>query len=143
MREEQAIKVSAIHHVSVPVKNLECSKDFYGGVLGLIELERPPSDSRGAWYRVGEHQLHLIEDDNSTFREGKKVDDQDVHFALEVNSYRETKRLLHTEGFHPEAENELKRTIEKPEDMTDWSRLFIMDPDRNVIELNAEHLVRD
>ena len=137
MREEQAIKVSAIHHVSLPVTSQERSKEFYGTLLGLTEIERPPSDNRGAWYRVGEHQLHLIEDANSTFREGKEVDDQDVHFALEVNSYGETKQLLHAEGFDLEAEEELKRIIERPKDVTGRSRIFVMDPDRNVVELRA------
>lgn len=109
----------------------------------MTEIERPPSHNRGARYRVGKHQLHLSEDDSSTFREGKEVDDQDIHFALKVDSYIETRRILRSKGFCPEAEDEIKRTIEKPEDMTGWSRLFVMDPDRNVIELNAEQLGTD
>ena len=132
-----AIKVNAIHHVSVPVKDLERSREFYGTILGLTEIERPLSDNRGAWYRVGDHQLHLIEDDNSTFREGKEVDTQDIHFALDISSYRETRQLLHSKGFHPEADDELKRTIENPEGTAGWPQIYIIDPDRNVIELNA------
>jgi hypothetical protein len=111
--------------------------------LGLTEIERPPSDNRGAWYRVGEHQLHLIEDDNSTFRENKGLNDQDIHFALRINSYHEAKRHLSAKGFHPEADDELKRTVEESEGMAGWSRFFVMDPDRNVIELNAGQLGTD
>jgi len=129
------LKAVAIHHVSIPVTSLERSKDFYGAVLGLTEIERPPSDNRGAWYRVGEHQIHLIEGGDPTFRAGKGVDDQDAHVAIRVGNYSETKRLLHSAGFHPEASDELKRTIEIPAGTVGWSRCFIMDPDRNVIEL--------
>ena len=136
----ETIKVDAIHHVSVPVTDLERSKEFYRTVLGLTEIERPPSDNRGAWYRVGEHQLHLIEDASSTFREDKALDDQDIHFALWINGYHEAKRHLHAKGFYPEADDELKRTLEKSEGTAGWSRLFVMDPDRNIIELNAGQL---
>ena len=62
----ETIKIDAIHHVSLPVTDLERSREFYGTVLRLPEIERPPSDNRGAWYQVGEQQLHLIEDDSAT-----------------------------------------------------------------------------
>lgn len=132
------MRAEAIHHVSIPVTDLESSKEFYGTVLGLTEIERPSSGNRGAWYRVGEHQIHLIEGYDPTFRVGKQIDDQDVHFAVRVNRYDDTKRLLHAAGFHPEASDELKRMIEIPAGAVGWSRCFIMDPDRNVIELIAQ-----
>lgn len=134
------MEIDTIHHVSLPVTDLERSKAFYGGILGLKEIERPPSDSPGAWYQLGDRQLHLIANDNSTFREGKRVDSQDIHFALRVNSYHETRTYLRSKGFHPETDDELKRTTECPRSTTGWPQLFIMDPDRNVIELNAERL---
>jgi hypothetical protein len=107
-------------------------------VLGLTEIERPQSDSPGAWYRLGKGQLHLIAGDNPTFREGKEVDSQDIHVALRVNSYREVREFLHSKGFDPEAEDEFKKVTESPRDISNWPRLHIMDPDRNVIELIAE-----
>ncbi len=139
-RSETIFKTNVIHHVSLPVTELERSKEFYGEVLGLVEIERPPSDSPGAWYRVGDGQLHLIVSDSSTFREGKAVDPQDIHVALRVPSYSETRRFLHSKGFHPEADDEVKKTIENPRGTAGWPQLYIMDPDRNVIELNAEQL---
>jgi catechol 2,3-dioxygenase-like lactoylglutathione lyase family enzyme len=132
------LKAEAIHHVSIPVTTLERSKEFYGTVLGLTEIERPPSQNRGAWYRLGEHQIHLIEGEDPTFRVGKGIDDQDVHVAIRVSSYSETKRLLHKSGFHPKANDDHKRTIEIPRGDVCWSRCFVMDPDGNVIELMAE-----
>jgi len=133
-------KIETIHHVSLPVTDLERSKKFYSEILGLNEIDRPPFDFPGAWYQVGDRQLHLIVHDNSTFRADKIVDSRDIHFALRVTSYRETRDFLHSKGFHPEANDEFKKMKESPHSTAGWPQLYIMDPDRNVIELNAEQL---
>ena len=130
-------KIESIHHVSIPVTDLERSKRFYQEILGLSEIERPIFNFPGAWYQLGDRQLHLIVHDNSTFREGKAVDSRDLHFAIRVNSYRETREYLRSKGFHPEAEDEFKKMKESPYSTAGWPQLYIMDPDRNVIELNA------
>jgi glyoxylase I family protein len=137
------MEIHTIHHVSIPVTDLERSRAFYGDVLGLNEIQRPPSDTPGAWYQLGDRELHLIAGSHATFREGKVVDDQDIHFALRVSSYRETRRFLLSKGFHPETDEELKRMKESPGGAGGWPRLHIMDPDGNVIELNAEQLDGD
>ncbi len=137
------MEIDTIHHVSLPVANLERAREFYGGLLGLNELERPSSDSPGAWYQLGDRQLHLIANEDSTFRDGKQVDDRDVHFAVRVASYNETRRFLLSKGFHPEADDEFKKMKESPGVTSGSPRLHIMDPDRNLIELNAERLDGD
>jgi len=134
------LKIETIHHVSIPVADLERSKRFYGEVLGLEEIDRPPFDFPGAWYQLGDRQLHLIVHDRSTFREGKPVDSRDIHLAVRVPSYRETREVLGSKGFHPEADDEFRRMKESPKSTAGWPQLYIMDPDRNVIELNAEQL---
>lgn len=134
------LKIETIHHVALPVTDLERSKRFFSDVLGLREIRRPPFDFPGAWYQLGDRQLHLIVHDMSTFREGKPVDSHDIHFAVRVNSYRETREFLRSKGFDPEAEDEFRRMKESPRSTAGWPQLYIMDPDRNVIELNAEHL---
>ncbi len=132
--------IESIHHVSLLIADLERSKHFYHEVLRLIEINRPPFDFPGAWYQLGDRQLHLIEHNNSTFREKKTVDSPDIHFAIRVNSYQETREFLRSKGFHPEAEDEFKKMKEDPHSTVGWPQLSIMDPDRNVIELNAEQL---
>jgi len=130
--------IESIHHISIPVTDLERSRHFYAEILGLNELERPSFDVPGAWYQLGEQQLHLIVHDKSTFREGKPVDPADIHLAIRVRSYHETKKFLHSKGFDADAQDDFKRIIEMPNSIAGWLQLYIMDPDRNVIELNAE-----
>ena len=132
--------IESLHHVSIPVADLERSKQFYHEVLGLTEIERPPFDFPGAWYQLGDRQLHLIVHDKSTFRQGKAADSRDIHFAIRVNSYRKTREYLRSKGFHPETTDEFKKMKESPHSTAGWPQLYIMDPDRNVIELNAEQL---
>ena len=132
--------IESLHHVSIPVADLERAKQFYEKILGLTEITRPPFDFPGAWYQLGDRQLHLIVHNESTFREKKPVDSRDIHFAIRINSYRETRDFLHSKGFHPEADDEFKRMKENPQSITGWPQLYIMDPDRNVIELNADRL---
>jgi catechol 2,3-dioxygenase-like lactoylglutathione lyase family enzyme len=132
--------IESLHHVSIPVTDLDRSKQFYQEVLGLTEIQRPPFDFPGAWYQLGDRQLHLIVHGKSTFREGKTVDSRDIHFAIRVNSYREARAYLRSKGFHPDAADELKKMKESPRSTAGWPQLYIMDPDRNVIELNSEKL---
>ena len=50
------------HHMSFPVNNLERSRQFYEGVLGLRSIPRPEMGSiAGIWYGAGDCEVHLIE----------------------------------------------------------------------------------
>jgi glyoxylase I family protein len=133
----------AIHHVSLPVSDLERSKRFCGEVLGLREIERPPFDFPGAWFAVGSggNQLHLIVSEGSTFREGKGVDSRDIHFALRVPSYHRARVELEAKGYSTEKDpHDLLALKASPHATAGFPQLYILDPDRNVIEINAESL---
>jgi glyoxylase I family protein len=132
---------STIHHVSLPVSDLERSKQFYGEILRLQEIERPAFDFPGAWYQVGNDQLHLIVHDRSTFREGKGVDSRDIHFAVRVPSFREALEFLESKKYSSDAEDldPMKMKVSERA-KAGFPQIYILDPDRNVIEINAERL---
>ena len=130
------IKVEALHHVSLPVTNLERSRAFYRDILGLREIERPPFDFAGAWFAVGTGQLHLIVHDQPTLRT-RGIDSRDGHFAVRVRNYRETVAVLYSHGYRPDAPDETKRLRENPAGQAGFPQVFLLDPDRHVIELNA------
>lgn len=134
------LELVAIHHVSLPVTDLERSRRFYSEILGLREIKRPPFDFPGAWFAIGEQQLHLIVGSDSTFREGKSLDARDTHFAIRVTSYTEALRFLEAKGHREDADDKLMKLKASPRSTAGFPQLYILDPDRNVIEINAETL---
>jgi catechol 2,3-dioxygenase-like lactoylglutathione lyase family enzyme len=47
--------------VAAPVGGEDAARGFYGGLLGLSELEKPEAlrARGGVWFACGEHQLHV------------------------------------------------------------------------------------
>jgi glyoxylase I family protein len=131
-----------LHHVSLPVEDLERSRAFYREILGLEEIERPPFDFPGVWFALGDGHLHLIgEPKRPTYRDGKAVDPGDVHFAVRVGSYRDTLAFLESKGYRTDVDRTDEHAmIVEPHATAGFPQIYILDPDRNVIEINAAEL---
>ena len=124
------IAIRSLHHVAVTVTDIERAKRFYGEVLGLREISRPPFDFGGAWYDAGGQQLHLIvHPPTLTMRRTRSIDSRDGHLALQVASYDEALAHLRAHGVE---------MLDRPDNLTPWAQIYVTDPDGNVIELNAE-----
>jgi len=52
--------VSTVHHVSFRVDDVQAALDFYVGILGCTQLDRPAIPVPGAWLQAGQTQVHLI-----------------------------------------------------------------------------------
>ena len=141
------LKIETVHHVSLPASDPERSAKFYEGVLGLEPMDRPPFDFDGRWYQVGDRSLHLIvpkDGENPTFRRNKPIDSHDVHFAIRVASYRAAVAHLESKGFRrstdrnptPTSENPLPMRL-NPTGPAGFPQIYVLDPDHNVIEINA------
>ena len=129
-----------LHHVLVAAQELDRSRRFYRDVLELDEIERPIFPYAGAWFQLGNNQhLHMLVRSDATLRGEKAIDSWDVHFALRVKSYRETVAWLQAKGYSEDApENDIRKMILKPGSVAGNSQIYILDPDRNVIEFNCE-----
>ena len=80
-----------VHHVSINVIDVEAAVAFYRDVLELPVLDRPPFDFAGAWFGLGEQQLHLIEVSDFTAPVGQ-------HFAVQVGDIDATIAVLNERG---------------------------------------------
>ena len=117
--------VCGIDHVqlAMPGGGEELARRFYGGVLGLIEVPKPPNlvARGGCWFQCGPLQLHLgVEAD---FRPAKKA-----HPALLVTNLAELLKALSAAGFEVRRDSEPARGLH---------RAFTADPFGNRIELVA------
>lgn len=131
-----ALDIEALHHVSLPVHDLQRSRRFYEDVMGLLPIERPAFDFAGAWYAIGTQALHLIEG-AGTYRGTAPVDSRDVHFAIRVRDFAAAVERLRRLGYTPEAADATRRTRESPAGRAGFPQCFVLDPDHHVIEINA------
>ncbi|HET8625545.1 MAG TPA: VOC family protein [Gemmatimonadales bacterium] len=124
------VEIETLHHVSLTVTDLDRARRFYRDILGLPELERPNFDFPGAWYALGDRQLHLIVHTTPrTLRGTTEIDSRDGHFAIRIRDFRGTVERLQAQGVP------LRESLLNP---TPWAQIYVTDPDGNVIELNAE-----
>jgi glyoxylase I family protein len=127
--EPRPLAITSLHHVSVNVTDLDRAKRFYTEILGLEEIPRPPFDFPGAWFRLGDRQLHLIVyPPTHTLRGTTAISSREGHFAIAVGSYEDACRHLEAAGVPFDAH---------PQSRTPWAQIFLSDPDGNLIELSV------
>jgi catechol 2,3-dioxygenase-like lactoylglutathione lyase family enzyme len=120
----------ALHHVALSVTDMDRAAWFYGTVLGLQEIPRPPFDFGGAWYQLGDRQLHLIvHPPTRTLRHSMDIGPRDGHLALRVRDRQELLERLKAHGV---------KTLDLPDNLTPWAQVYCCDPDGNVLEFNVE-----
>ena len=113
------IRPGKLHHSSIRVADFERSKKFYEGLLGFRAVPRPDFPFAGAWYGLGEGQLHLIECND--LNDG--IDPRSPHFAIEVEDYDAMKKELEGRGI---------------EYLELGPQLWIKDPDGYTVELRRK-----
>ncbi|TMV51390.1 glyoxalase [Paenibacillus mesophilus] len=124
------IEFERLHHVSIAVRDLERARRFYSEVLRFQEIERPPFKSKGIWYAVGNHQLHLLEHPNGETLRNGEIDSVDGHFAIWVKSYKTTIEWLEKAGVSYEA---------RPHSVAGFAQIYILDLDKNIIEFDVAY----
>jgi glyoxylase I family protein len=122
-------------HTAITITDLEAAEHFYGKVLGLARIERKQSLSKGespslkfsgAWYQVGEYQIHLIVASAVVNEPKHEKWGRNPHIAFSVSDLDAAKQQLLDYNFliQPSASG-------RP-------AIFTQDPDGNVIELSQE-----
>jgi catechol 2,3-dioxygenase-like lactoylglutathione lyase family enzyme len=119
-----SIGLIKLHHVNVTVPaSLEAAaKNFYGEVLGLKQIPKPPGPRQfvGAWYQLGDAQLHL------SIEDGAQNELSDRHICYQVSDIGEA---------HREFENAGVEIIPDDDPVRGQTRFFVRDPGRNMIEI--------
>jgi glyoxylase I family protein len=101
-------------HVNLRVERLEDAVRFYTHVLGLRPVDRADRGGKGAWFQLGDAQVHLAEDPTPQPRSKR-------HFAVEVADLEEARRTAQSHGAEIDQE--------------DAGRFWMRDPSGNRIEV--------
>jgi catechol 2,3-dioxygenase-like lactoylglutathione lyase family enzyme len=121
------MKVTRFHHVSVNANGtpVEEMAEFYGGVLGLRDKDRPEIPGvPGHWHIVGDQELHLVGAPGS----GNVIDTTGNHFCVVVDDLDGAIAELEARGI------EYVRAVQG----ADTVQIWIADPGGNTIELQQE-----
>ena len=112
------------HHVSLIVRDIARSREFYGGLLGLEEIERPDFGLPGAWYQAGSVQVHLLEPppDRDAGQPPAELTPLAAHLAFEILDYETTAAKFEAAGMPVMGLG------------AEVGQLFVRDPDGNVLE---------
>jgi len=132
----------AIHHFQITVADIERSRAFYGGFLGLPELPRPEFPFPGAWFELaGGQQLHIVRVPHAIPRGAKAMEIFETHVALRVDSFQEALEKLRGYGFREDADDaDPYKMVIKTHPPTGYPQVYFFDPDQYLVELNAATL---
>jgi catechol 2,3-dioxygenase-like lactoylglutathione lyase family enzyme len=127
-----------LHHVSISCTDLDASVRFYCDVLGLSVLQRPPFKSQGAWLACGPQHIHLNVKSALPFGSDKVINPTEPHFAIRCSRFDDMLGRLVAAGFREDAaETDRMRIWVDREGPAGFPQVFVLDPDRNTVEINA------
>ena len=116
------LSIERMDHIQINVTDLARAKRFYAEVLRLNEVPRPESfDFAGAWYRIGEIDLHLVV--------RPPEPESEEHFCLWTGDVRGAAKALKDRGHEVAWQEGLK--------IPGVDRFFVRDPDGNRIEIQG------
>ena len=114
--------IKKIDHIQLaaPKGGEDAAREFFGGILGLIEVEKPAELKKrgGAWFEFGTFQLHIGVEE--PFSPAKKA-----HPALVVENIEELKGHLHEKGV----------TFTEDDLLPGANRIHLHDPFGNRLEI--------
>lgn len=119
------VKISNLLHAALLVNDLERSRKFYEGVLGLRTKPRGDLDFEGVWYDLGDCELHLMAVPDALLPAEERPR-RDYHVALMIDDYETAKARL------------VKLGVPFREGRRSVPQLFVRDPDGNLIELQPK-----
>ena len=123
LRIKLTMQITQYLHTAVLVSDLERAENFYSNILGLSKVERSLKYP-GAWYQLGEFQLHLIVAPTTSELQDPEKWGRNPHIALCVADLDAAKNKL------------INHTCPIQTSASGRAALFTQDPDGNIIELS-------
>jgi glyoxylase I family protein len=129
-----------LHHAALYVSDLDKTRGFYSGILGMTEVARPADFTfPGAYFRRGTAEVHVVVETEPNRTAALRPDwsaeelrtGYTVHFALKVDSLDSYRQALLDHGTQP---------VGGPRIRADHvEQIYLADPDGYVVELMCFH----
>jgi len=116
------MQIKKLLHAAVLVTDLDQSRRFYENVLGLKLKPRPEFDFPGAWYDLGDCELHLMVAANPLTSVAERPR-RDNHVAFQIDDLASARATIKNAG------------VDYRESSSGLPSIFVRDPDGNLIEL--------
>lgn len=133
------IEIEKYLHTAIVVRDLEKANYFYGTILGLQRVDRNLRFA-GAWYQVGDEQIHLILQEliapESTIQQ-PVIQELDQQLVRDKKWGRNPHLAFRVKDLDQAKEELLKYNYPIQMSASGRSALFTQDPDGNIIELGA------
>ena len=129
---ENPLQVKSFDHITLIVAELAATREFYVNVLGMTESERPNFDFPGAWFEVGQVQIHATVADELAGLAGwgdrqVKSISRGHHFAFEISDMDAALAAIKKLGL---------KIGDGPKQRPDGAhQVYIYDPDDHLVEL--------
>ena len=118
------MKLDAVHHIQVtyPLEVEDAMLSFYSKVLGLTEISRPEvmKNDSGAWYKLGDIELHVSREKNANNQTSRR------HYCFQVDNLKAFETHLKGHGVE---------IIPDQRPLPGCMRFFLRDPGGNRIEI--------
>ena len=132
MPDPNPLQVQSFDHITLIVTDLESTREFYVDKLGMTEHPRPAFDFPGAWFGIGNIQIHAtLESDLAGMagwgdRKVKSIS-RGHHFAFEVPDVAAAAEAAKENGI---------KIGDGPKQRPDGaSQVYLYDPDDHLVEL--------
>jgi len=133
IRKPEKVKVwlDAIDHIQVtsPSEVEDAMLFFYGTVLGLTEIAKPEAlqANGGAWYALGDIQIHISTEKNPHNEASRR------HICFRVGNLDEFEEHLKAHGVEIISVGTASRRYRQP--IPGYNRFYIRDPGGNRLEI--------
>ncbi len=120
------IEITKFLHTGLIVSDLDKSRAFYEGLLGLRpDPKRPDREFAGVWYDIGPNQIHLMVVENPYAEVQRPAHGgRDIHLAMHVKDIEAVVAALDAAGV-PYTKSKSGRAA-----------VFCRDPDGNALEFS-------
>jgi catechol 2,3-dioxygenase-like lactoylglutathione lyase family enzyme len=132
MPHQPGVNVSSFDHVTIICADLDATRAFYVGLLGMTEVARPAFGFPGLWFQTGNVQIHATQQSAEAGQagwgdRGGTLISRGHHIAFAVEDVVKALKIVQERGVR------IASPLQQRPD--GFKQMYLYDPDGHVVEL--------